>query len=329
MKIGFIGGWGHHYLRGLIASADAQRHEFAVASDGIDPDAAKALTNQIGVQTWFDDPVELYRQFRPDLVSIGAVYAHNAERIAEALERDIAVVSDKPIATTWDQLERLTKLIDGTDRKLVTELPFRAQPEFRAAREAVIRNKVGPVALVTAQKSYKLGARPGWYGDRDVYGGTMLWVASHGIDVVNYAAGRPVRRIAARHGNLTKPEFGSMEDHCVVMLEMEGGVMGVAHADYLRAPGASTHGDDRLRVAGGGGVVEVRNERCLLDDDTHAALDITDWGHAPSIHDVLLDAATTGQNPDYCTARSLELGRLLLLCRDAADQKKELDIPVV
>lgn len=328
MKIGFIGGWGHHYLRGLIACGGAGGHDFAVASDGIDPAAAVTLATRIGIQAWFGTPVELLDRFRPDVVSIGAVYGHNAERIAEALERDVAVVSDKPVATTWSQLDRLTGLVVGTGRVLVTELPFRAQPEFRAAREAVIRQKVGRVALVTAQKSYQLGRRPAWYGDRGAYGGTMLWVASHGIDVVNYAAGLPVLRVSARHGNLTKHEYGSMEDHCVVMLEMEGGVIGIVHADYLRPAGAIGHGDDRLRVAGGSGVIEVRNGRCLLDDGTHAGLDITDWGQAPAIHDVLLDAATTGRNADYCTKRSLELAGLLLLCRDAADQKKELDVPV-
>jgi predicted dehydrogenase len=327
MKIGFIGGWGHHYLRGLIAGGDARKHQAAVASDGMDPLAAKTLATQLGIETWFDDPTELLERFQPDIVSIGAVYAHNAERIAEALERDIPVVSDKPIATTWAQLERLTELIAGTHRTIITELPFRAQPEFRAAREAVIRNKVGSVALVTAQKSYRLGQRPDWYADRSEYGGTMLWVASHGIDAVNFSTGLPVRRVAARHGNLTKPEYGSMEDHCVVMLEMEGGAVGIVHADYLRPAGACTHGDDRLRVAGANGVVEVRDDRCLLDDGSQSGLDITDWGQTHPIHEVLLDAVTTEQNPDYCTACSLQLAQLLLICRDAADQQKELDIP--
>lgn len=329
MNIGFIGGWGHSYLRGLITGGDVSQHRFAVASDGIDPPAAKRLATQLGVKTWFDEPGELLKRFRPDVVNIGAVYAHNADRIAEALECDIPVVSDKPIATSWTQLERLSELLAGTDRKLITELPFRAQPEFRAAREAVTRRQIGKVALVTAQKSYRLGQRPNWYADRNAYGGTMLWVASHGIDAINYTTGLSVLRVAARHGNLTKPAYGSMEDHCIVMLEMEGGVIGIVHADYLRAASANTHGDDRLRVAGGNGVLEVRDDRCLLDDGTQAGVDITAWGQGPPIHDVLLDAVITGKNPDYCSARSLELARLLLTCRDAADQRKELNfLPV-
>jgi predicted dehydrogenase len=326
MKIGFIGGHGHHYLRGLLSGADSKEYQAAVSSDGVDPAAAKNLASQIGVEAWYDQPEALLDEFKPDVVSIGAVYAHNADRIAEALARKIPVVSDKPIATTWSNLERLTELTEQTSTPIITELPFRAQPEFRAVKEAIRRDRIGRIVLVTSQKSYRLGERPEWYGDRDVYGGTMLWVASHAIDAVTYAAGNNISKVVASHGNLTKPQYGSMEDHCAAMLTYADGTVAIIHADYLRPDKAPTHGDDRLRVAGEHGVVEVRGDRCILIDNQEGEVDITDWGKTCPIHEKLLLAATQGNDPDYSTEQSLGLANLAITCRDAADSGREIVI---
>jgi predicted dehydrogenase len=154
MKIGFIGGSGHHYLRGALGEPTVQ---IAVAGDGGDDAAARQFGQKWGGQ-WFDDANRMLDSFRPDVASVGAVYALNGDWAAAALERNIPTVSDKPVAVSQEQYDRLQFLTEqNTKRVLLTEFDFRSRPEFLAGRDAVRSGAIGLPILVTGQKSYRFG----------------------------------------------------------------------------------------------------------------------------------------------------------------------------
>lgn len=324
MKIGFIGGWGHHYLKGLFPS-DALHA--AVAADGVDDAAARRFIDKLPGATWYADPTAMLDQFKPDFLSVGSIYAHNVRWVLEGLKRDIPTVSDKPIASTWEQLQQVRSLLAGTGRILVTEFDFRARPEFRAARKAVLAGWIGTPILATAQKSYKWGTRPAWYADRSQYGGTLMWIASHGLDAIWFVTSKRIVAATGQGGNLSQPNYGTAEDHTVSLLELEGGGSGVVHADFLRPAKASTHGDDRLRVIGSGGVVEVRDGRCTLITHDHPERDITSEATSTGPAREML-AALQGETFEYYgTHASLEMATVLLAARDAADHRNRIPIP--
>jgi predicted dehydrogenase len=324
VRLAFVGGKGHRYLRHLLLEPEAEsRFTVAFAGDGYDNAAAEKTARDIKGALWFDSPETLFEEFQPDIINLGAVYGYNGDIAAQALERDIKVVSDKPVAATWKQFERLRELTQDPSRVLLTEFPFRCLPPFRAARAAVQQGKIGEVALVTAQKSYRFGAsRPAWYANRDDYAGTMLWVASHGIDAMSFCAMQPFTRVVGMQGNLTHPDYGTMEDYCVAMFELGNGGSAIAHADYLRPSGAASHGDDRLRIAGGRGLLEVRDGRCMLMTGDEPEVDITDSIEVRPIHEEMWAALHGESNDIYSTTNSLELAEILLKARDAADQKQ-------
>ena len=320
MKLAFIGGHGHHYLKALLRRDDLEL-EIAVSSDGFDASAARGLfqklaaTRQIAPR-WFDSPQQMFDEFAPDVVNIGAVYAHNGTLAAQALERDVAVVCDKPIAASWAQWERLRELTQNNARVLLTEFPFRSQREFRAARAAVQSGRIGEVILASAQKSYRFGAsRPAWYARREDYPGTLFWIASHGIDAIHFCGGVPFAGAGCVGGNLSRPDYGAMEDHVIGLFGLKNGGHAVVHADFLRPASAPSHGDDRLRIAGSLGVVEVRAGRCVLIGD-EGEIDITDSVEVRPIETEML-AATRGEDSVYSTPESLEIAEVLLRASDA------------
>ena len=47
-------------------------------------------------------------------------------------------------------------------------------------------------------------------------------------------------------------------------MRLENGGQAAANIDYFRPKGAPSHGDDRLRVAGADGVVEVMDHKTML-----------------------------------------------------------------
>jgi len=328
MKLAFIGGWGHHLLRGVLSDRGAPFvGEAAVASDGHDPEAARRLATSVPRAQWFDDPRQLLDRFRPDFVSVGAIYGYNADSIALALERDIPVVSDKPIAATWRQLGDLKALVQGARRTLLTEFEMRLHPTFRAAGKAVADGLLGEVVLATAQKSYKWGRRPAWYADREAYGGTMLWIASHAIDAIRFTTGKRFVTVWGRQGNLSQPDFAPAEDHAVAVFELEGGASAVIHADLLRPAKAPTHGDDRLRLIGTRGQVEIRDGSCWLTTCDQEPRCLVQSETLEPVHPHIL-AALNGQSSEFfSTEASLELASVLLAARDAADTQQPVIIP--
>jgi predicted dehydrogenase len=328
MRIAFIGGHGHHYLKNLLHQKDLEL-EVAASSDGYDTPAAQRALPKWTVPhrpapCWFETPCELFDQFKPDVVSIGAVYAHNGTLAAQALERDIAVVCDKPIAASWSQLEQLRALTENTPRKLLTEFPFRARPEFRAARAAVQAGQIGEVILLTVQKSYRFGTqRPAWYSRREDYPGTLFWVASHGVDAAYFCGGIPYSQVTRVGGNTSQPAYApALEDHVVALFGLQNGGHALVHADFLRPEGASTHGDDRMRIAGSQGVVEVRQGRCQLIDN-QGEHDITDSVEVRPIEEEFL-AAIRGEESVYSTQDSLLIAEYLLQAHYALNCWKNL-----
>lgn len=321
MKLAFIGGFGHHYLRGALAfHPDWQ---IAVAGDGLEPEAARGLCEKIPGAQWFEEPRYLLDTFAPDLVSIGAVYGINGDMVSLALERDVPVVSDKPVAATWAQLERLQQLTQDNARILLTEFPFRSQREFRAARQAIRDGLIGEVMLATAQKSYRFGAsRPAWYSNRDLYGGTLLWIASHGIDAVRFCAGQEFDRVTGTDNNLSRSQYGTMEESVSALFELRNGGTAIVYADFLRPQSAPTHGDDRLRIAGSKGVVEVREARCVLIFGDEGERDITDSVQVRPVYEELLAAVRGEIDEFYSTRESLAIAQILLRARDAVDKRE-------
>jgi len=327
LRIAFIGGNGHHNLRHVLDTTPGTTFEIAVASDGHDAGAAERFCESLretpagAAAQWFDDGQAMLDAFRPQLGSVGAVYGFNGDWNAQLLSRNIPTSSDKPVAATWPQLDRLKKLAaEDPSRVLLTEFDFRCRPAFRAARDAVAAGMIGEVALVTAQKSYRFGTRPAWYADREQYGGTLLWVASHGVDGVQFVTGRSIEKVSGTGGNLSRPELGTMEDHVAMVGSLQGGGSVIVHADYLRPAAAASHGDDRLRVVGGRGLIEIADDRAVLTTQTEPAVDITERaGDVPSLGQALFAAITGEPSADYSTTQSLRTAELLLRWRDATD----------
>src|SRR5438105_14890552 len=144
VKIGFIGGCGHHYLKN-IAKSDTRPTDLniAVANDQHDADAASRFASTLVDAEWFDSAQEMLERFKPDVLSVGAVHGFNGDFSRAALARDIAVVSDKPIAASWPQFHALAEQADKSKRPLLTELPTRWDPAYDAAQKAVAADRIG------------------------------------------------------------------------------------------------------------------------------------------------------------------------------------------
>lgn len=326
MRVLFIGGHGHFYLQRAVSE---QRLEVVGwAGDEFDLPAARGRAAGTYDQSvpFFDDYRTAIDQLKPDVVNIGTVYAHNGSVAIHALQAGVKVVCDKPIAGNFEQLEALeAHCRQHADAILLTEFDLRSRQAFCAAQQAVSEGRIGQPVLATAQKSYRWGKRAEFYKRRDDYGGTLLWIASHGIDAVWFVAGCDLLAVSGHQANVSRPDFGSAEDHVALCYKLGGGGSALVHADFLRPAKAPTHGDDRIRVVGAQGLVEVRDNQAVLMTDDREPEDITQaYGDCSLAADLV--AALHGENLKYSTTASLHMARWLLRSRDAADQSQWIDL---
>lgn len=305
----FVGGHGHHYLRPYINQPEVA--EVAALIDPYDPEAARHWARANNISKAFDSWEEA-SDWQPHAASIGVVYAKNGDEAAEALRRGLRTVTDKPAASDRTQLEALEAAADG--KVLLTEFDMRCRPEFRAAREVVASGIIGEPLLATAQKSYVLGTRPPFYGDATLASGIGLWVMSHAVDLVQHVSGLELSVSGGLLGPPASDACRGMEACSAAVLRMGSGGVACCHADYLRPASSEGHGDDRLRVAGTRGIVEVREGKCILLDGSDAERTVESIDHScRNMSQELLESVDRpGSQQIFNTANSLMVARLML-----------------
>jgi len=216
---------------------------------------AKAFSEKTRIYDHFEQMLE---KEELDVVGVCLPYYRNAEASIAAARRGVHVVSEKPVATTLEGLAALKTAVAQAKVRLTSMMNMRCFPPYRAARKAVQEGLIGEPILLTSQKSYRFGTtKPWFYKDLKTYGGTIPWAGIHSIDYMRWTSGRKYLRVSAWHGNKDHPEFPGFQDHAGVLFKLDNGGTAMTNLDYLRPETAPTHGDDRLRIAGSEGVLEV------------------------------------------------------------------------
>lgn len=231
---------------------------------------------------YFDDWVEMVGRVRPDIGVVNTRFDLTEPIAARLLRMGIHVFGEKPAGITLAQLDDLELAHGEGKARYLSMLTYFYEPPFHRAYRLIRDGAVGRVRLIGAQKSYRLGKRDAFYGDIGTYGGTIPWVGVHAASWAYWLSGRSAflsacgsASSAYNRGN------GSLDVSCVMHFEMEDGILFTASLDYLRPECAPTHGDDRVRVAGTDGVVEVAGGQVSVlggrfsgaapQDDAHGA----------------------------------------------------------
>jgi predicted dehydrogenase len=267
IQVCIIGSSGHfgYVLDGLREVPEARLVGVAPGSPGETMDKVLAGASRLGAAPrLFDDCLDMLDELRPDVAAVACHFGDHARVAAEVLKRGIHAFVEKPVATTYSDLRMLRDVYAAGDARLAAMFGSRQMPHFRTARQAVREGAVGDIRLIQAQKSYRLGTRDAFYRQRSSYGGTIPWVGSHAIDWVRWIGGETFESVLAMHSTRDNKDHGELETTALCHFRMTNEVFASVSLDYLRPPTAPSHGDDRIRIAGTEGVLEVRDGRVLL-----------------------------------------------------------------
>lgn len=270
LRVGIVGTNGHigYVLDGIPEIEDCQLIGCCPEAEGKSVNKITRNRSWTDESVVYDDPLELLEKGKPDVVSVAMVFTENSKFSRMALERGISVVSEKPLASELEDLNLLRKTAEHSEGRITAMYAYRFWPDYEAARNARLSGTVGKVCQVSAQKSYRWGDRNEWYRKRETYGGTIPWVAIHAIDFMRWTSGEDFTSVQGMQANLVRKDYPECEDCGALLFELTGGGQGILTFDYLRPKAAASHGDDRLRIVGSTGVIELQSARGVAEVTT-------------------------------------------------------------
>ncbi len=323
-KVAFVGKRGHlgYAVRGMKLLQGNAVAVGVTADAGDDPHQVQAVVegNTGYPVPVFSDYITMLDATSPDVLVVNGAFETHAGISIAALKRNIHVFCEKPIALTLDDLaaveEAYAAAAPGTS--IISMVGLRSEAPMLTAFEAVRTGAVGKVKMVSARKSYKLGTRPDFYKKRDSYGGTIPWVGSHALDLMLYFGGASgFEQIFAFHNREDNRDNGDLEMCAVCCGRLNNGVITSCTIDYLRPQAAATHGDDRVRVAGTNGVIEVaEGEVVLLDGNGRKVLPLLP--ERELFYDFIRHISHR-EVPPVTPEETFALTRACLMARDFAD----------
>ena len=195
------------------------------------------------------------------LVVAAAIPAERAALGIRVMKAGKDYMSDKPGATTLEQLAEVRKVQAETKR--IYSVMFSERFENRAtvrAGELVKAGAIGRVLQTIGLGPHRMNpkTRPAWFFERERYGGVLCDIASHQADQFLFFTGSTTAEVVASQvGNLNNPQYPGLEDFGDAMVRGNGGI-GYFRVDWFTPDGLPTWGDGRYTILGTDGFIEIR-----------------------------------------------------------------------
>jgi predicted dehydrogenase len=330
MRLGLIGSTGHWHTYAQALEQVPSLTLVAVAAAGPEEttgafDHAPGLT----VDTRrYDDARKMLDTEQLDVVQVSARCDRIPHWAKICLERGLAVMAEKPLAMDLSTLEELFHTAQKTKAALVPMHTMRGVKELAAVRQAVRAGEIGEPLLSFSQKSYKWGkSRPDDYRSRKTFPGLAPWVGIHAFDWLHATLGDVFTEVSGREAATAHRGYPACASHAAFILSMSNGGMATVTLDYLRPETAPSHGDERLRIAASGGVIET----ALVD---HKVILIRS-GHPPralplvSQPDIFTQFARSlsGQSPPPLTLQEgCRITEIAIKAQQAADSGRAVSL---
>ncbi|MCZ2720837.1 Gfo/Idh/MocA family oxidoreductase [Marinomonas sp. 15G1-11] len=125
--------------------------------------AAASVAQEYSIPATYSDFVTMLDETKPDLVDIITPPQTHVEYVTAAIERGIPCICQKPFTTSFENAEKLTRLIQEKNAMVVIHENFRFQPWYQEIKSILSSQQLGSL--------YNLGfrLRPGDGQGEDAY----------------------------------------------------------------------------------------------------------------------------------------------------------------
>lgn len=211
-------------------------------------------------------PAESFDQILEDpevrLVTAAAVPSERCAIGLRTLRAGKDYFTDKSPFTTLGQLAEARAAVSETGQKYLCDYSERLHSEAGwYACELARGGAIGRIlqVLILAPHNLAKATRPGWFFEKEKYGGILTDIGSHQFDQFLAIGGCTGGRVNfARVANFGNPETPGLEDFGEASVTLDNGVSCYCRIDWFNPRGHRSWGDGRMFVLGTDGYIEVR-----------------------------------------------------------------------
>lgn len=170
--------------------------------------------------------------------------------------------TDKTPFTSRTQLETARETTTRTGQKYMVYYSERLHVECAVlAGQLVEQGAIGRVVQVIGTGPHRLNApsRPGWFFERERYGGILCDIGSHQSEQILFFTGAKDATVTfSAVANYANPAYPELEDFGEASLVTDNGATAHYRVDWLTPNGLRTWGDGRTILLGTKGYIELR-----------------------------------------------------------------------
>jgi len=180
---------------------------------------------------------DLLAEAEADVVVLATPSGLHARQAIEAAQAGCHVVTEKPMATRWEDGRHMVEVFDRAKLRLFVVKQNRRNSTLQLLRRAAEKRRFGRIFLAsvnlfwTRPQEYYDSA--GWRGKWEFDGGALMNQASHYVDLLDWIVG-PVESVQAYTGTLARNI--EVEDTGVVGLRWRSGALGSLNVTMLTYP---------------------------------------------------------------------------------------------
>ncbi len=257
----------HGHLKGMIQELEELP---GVTCAGVYDDetaSAQAICDEFNLPL-MDDKRRLFDNDAVSLIASAAVNADKGLILTEAVEAGKATIVDKPLVTAMADLDRLDAAVKAHDGHVGLMLTERYGWYGQQLKQLCDDGALGKIASFMAWRPHRLGrpTRPDWMFDYDRYGGIIVYLLIHDLDICRWITGAEFTEITAYEDNVANQSDHNFVDIGVALGRLSDGTTCLAKTDWLTPATSPVHGDCRYLVAGSEGTVEVMTAGDIFDN---------------------------------------------------------------
>ncbi|MGI9430857.1 MAG: Gfo/Idh/MocA family protein [Myxococcota bacterium] len=214
------------------------------------PEAARALAEECGCAA-HSDHVALAQATNVDAVIVCTPPAFHPALTIELLERDIAVLCEKPLAIDSEAAQAMCEASRRSGALFTMASKFRYVEDVVRARSLVASGIVGDVVLFENAFTGRVDMSQRWNSQQRISGGGVLIDnGTHAVDLLRYFLG-PIEEVQAVEGK--RLQHLEVEDTAQLFVRSRDGVMGTIDLSWS----VDKRLDDFLRIHGSEGTLRV------------------------------------------------------------------------
>jgi predicted dehydrogenase len=261
-------GMSHDHIYGMIGAVQRGGGELVAACGG-EEDKLAAFRKRFPDVKIVATQEEILDDPKVQLVLSSQIANERAPMGVKAMRNGKDFLSDKPGATTLEQIDELRKTIAETGR--IYGILYSERLEVKASVYAGVLVQQGAIGKViqtiniAPHQIFQHGGlaggaagRPDWFWSTKQSGGILCDIGSHQVDqFLFYTGSTQAEVVESQIANVRHPEHPDFWDFGDMVLRGNRG-LGYVRLDWFTPDGLGTWGDGRLFILGTDGYIEVR-----------------------------------------------------------------------